>query len=231
MKALILAAGKGTRFGEITKHTPKPLIHVAGKPLIARTLDALPKEVTECHIVIEYLGEQIVAALGNSHNERSITYLPQQYPGTGGALLSAHQKLKNEDIFLVVGSDDIFGKDELGKLFGSFPSYGVTSRIPEKHQKREPLTDESGYLIGFKAIQKRKNPCLCGVGAYILSGSIFNEEFRALPNGELWIPDTIAQAGVKAKIVPIAQWLPVNDEEERLVAEQYVQANHALFTL
>jgi MurNAc alpha-1-phosphate uridylyltransferase len=66
MRALILAAGRGERMRPLTDHTPKPLLPVAGKPLIEWHLEALARAgVREIVINTAWLEDQIVAALGD----------------------------------------------------------------------------------------------------------------------------------------------------------------------
>jgi MurNAc alpha-1-phosphate uridylyltransferase len=66
MKAMILAAGRGSRMKELTDHTPKPLLTVRGKPLIEYHLEQLARAgVREFVINTGWLGEKIEAALGN----------------------------------------------------------------------------------------------------------------------------------------------------------------------
>ncbi len=65
MKAMILAAGRGTRMGAITDQVPKPLLSAAGKPLIVRHLEKLAAAGLRDVIVnLAHLGEQIEEALG-----------------------------------------------------------------------------------------------------------------------------------------------------------------------
>jgi NDP-sugar pyrophosphorylase family protein len=79
MKAVILATGRGSRMGLLTNRIPKPLLEVCGKSLIARALDALPLCITECIVNDkDYLGA--------FYGRVAITYVNQEFPGTGGAL-------------------------------------------------------------------------------------------------------------------------------------------------
>jgi MurNAc alpha-1-phosphate uridylyltransferase len=66
MKAMILAAGRGSRMREKTASCPKPLLKVQGKALIEHNLERLAKAgIKECMINISYRGEQIRQQLGD----------------------------------------------------------------------------------------------------------------------------------------------------------------------
>ncbi|HEX5392804.1 MAG TPA: nucleotidyltransferase family protein [Rhodocyclaceae bacterium] len=108
MKAMILAAGRGERMRPLTDHTPKPLLPVAGKPLIVWHLERLAaagfKEVVINHA---HLGEQIEQTLGNgSRFGLAIAYSPEP-PGaleTAGGIANA-LPLLGEAPFLVINGD------------------------------------------------------------------------------------------------------------------------------
>ncbi len=107
MKAMILAAGKGERMRPLTLHTPKPLIPVAGQPLIEYHLRALAaagfREVVINHA---WLGQQIEDHLGDgSQFGLRIVYSPEGEPlETGGGIHKALPLLGDEP-FLVVNGD------------------------------------------------------------------------------------------------------------------------------
>jgi len=107
MKAMILAAGKGERMRPLTLTTPKPLIRVAGVPLIEYHLRALAaagfREIVINHA---WLGQQIEDYLGDgSQFGVSIQYSPEGEPlETGGGIFRALALLGTEP-FLVVNGD------------------------------------------------------------------------------------------------------------------------------
>lgn len=107
MKAMILAAGKGERMRPLTLHTPKPLIPVAGVPLIEYHLRAL-KAAGFQDLVINHawLGAQIEAYLGAGERWAvSIQYSPEGEPlETGGGIQRALPLLGDEP-FVVVNGD------------------------------------------------------------------------------------------------------------------------------
>ena len=78
MKAVILAAGEGVRMRPLTLRTPKPLLQVAGRPLLEHIIYALPKDINELIVVIGYLGDQIKNFLGNEYHGLKIQYIWQK---------------------------------------------------------------------------------------------------------------------------------------------------------
>ncbi len=108
MKAMILAAGRGERMRPLTDHTPKPLLPVAGKPLIVHTIDQLVSAgFTEIIINHAHLGSQIEAKLGDGKAfGAAIVYSPEggEALETAGGIVNALHLLGN-DVFLVVNGD------------------------------------------------------------------------------------------------------------------------------
>lgn len=107
MKAMILAAGKGERMRPLTLTTPKPLVPVAGVPLIVYHLRALAAAgFSEVVINHAWLGQQIENYLGNGERYGlSLRYSPEGEPlETGGGILRALPLLGPEP-FLVVNGD------------------------------------------------------------------------------------------------------------------------------
>ncbi|MBV6285701.1 N-acetylmuramate alpha-1-phosphate uridylyltransferase MurU [Pseudomonas aegrilactucae] len=106
MKAMILAAGKGERMRPLTLHTPKPLVPVAGVPLIEYHLRALAAAgITEVVINHAWLGRQIEDHLGDGARFGvSIRYSPEGEPlETGGGIHKALPLLGDAPFVLVNG--------------------------------------------------------------------------------------------------------------------------------
>ena len=107
MRAMILAAGKGERMRPLTLTTPKPLIPVAGVPLIEYHLGALARAgFTEVVINHAWLGEKIEAHVGNGERfGLQVTYSRETQPlETGGGIFQALKYLGDEP-FVVVNGD------------------------------------------------------------------------------------------------------------------------------
>ncbi|MHA7835473.1 MAG: N-acetylmuramate alpha-1-phosphate uridylyltransferase MurU [Algiphilus sp.] len=108
MKAMILAAGRGQRLRPETDHTPKPLLPIAGEPLIAHHLRKLAAAgCREVVINTGWLGEQLPAVLGQGAAwGLHIRYSPEGWPAleTGGGIHRA-LPLLGEAPFLLVNGD------------------------------------------------------------------------------------------------------------------------------
>ena len=108
MKAMILAAGRGERMRPLTDHTPKPLLPVAGKPIIEHTIRQLVASgFNDIVINHAHLGSQIEERLGSGQQfGAKISYSPEgeQALETAGGIINALHLLGNE-VFLVINGD------------------------------------------------------------------------------------------------------------------------------
>lgn len=108
MKAMLLAAGRGERMRPLSDHVPKPLLLVAGKPLIVWHLERLAMSgVRDVVINHAHLGAQIEAALGDGTAfGLDIAYSPEPSGAleTAGGVANA-LRLLGEEPFLLISSD------------------------------------------------------------------------------------------------------------------------------
>ncbi len=109
MHAMILAAGRGERMGELTLDTPKPLLRVDGHYLIEFALDRLKRAgISDIVINVSYLGEKIKNILGNGsqYGLRIVYSTEVERLETGGGILQA-LPLLGVNPFVVMSSDII----------------------------------------------------------------------------------------------------------------------------
>ena len=103
MKAMLLAAGLGSRMGQLTNETPKPLLRIGRQSLIEHQLEKLSDSgINQIVINVSYLGDQIQSHLKTSHLDLkfSVEYKPLE---TAGGIIKALPILG--DTFLVRNSD------------------------------------------------------------------------------------------------------------------------------
>ena len=118
LRALLLAAGLGTRLRPLTLHTPKCLVPIGGEPLLGRWLRQL--EDTGCEAVIvntHYLSEKVMQFLKNWHSERmhiQVVYEPELL-GTAGTLL-ANSSFFEGASGLLIHADNLMADDLSGLL-------------------------------------------------------------------------------------------------------------------
>jgi NDP-sugar pyrophosphorylase family protein len=113
MKAMILAAGLGTRLRPLTNVMPKPLLPVGGRPLIVWNLLLLKRHgISEAVINLHHLGPMIQQALGDGERfGLRLTYSHEPVIlGTGGGIKQAEPYFNGEP-FLVLNGDTLFELD------------------------------------------------------------------------------------------------------------------------
>ncbi|QLH74702.1 MAG: NTP transferase domain-containing protein [Methanomassiliicoccales archaeon] len=113
MKALVLAAGEGTRLRPLTTNTPKPLLNVAGRPYLAHLFKALKASgVDDIVLLVGWKGGRIKEHFGNGEREGlKISYLEQKERlGTANAIGTAEGHI-DEDFICINGDVLIFEKD------------------------------------------------------------------------------------------------------------------------
>jgi MurNAc alpha-1-phosphate uridylyltransferase len=118
MKVMLLAAGRGERMRPLTDTCPKPLLPVAGRPLVAWHLERLAAAgFTDIVVNLSWLGEQIAAALGDgSRFGVRIQFSREPWPAleTGGGIFNALPLLGEEPFLLVNG--DVFTDVDFASL-------------------------------------------------------------------------------------------------------------------
>ena len=167
MKAVVLSAGMGTRMGALTAAMPKPLLPLAGEPLLAHTLRYLRANgVDWVALNLHFMPDMIPAAVGDGarfglavHYSREETLL-----GTAGTLRALAPMLRDEPDVLVLYGDLLLDQD-LGELVRAHRAHGADATLV-LHERAGSNSlvrmDEAGRITGFverpDEEERRANP-------------------------------------------------------------------------
>lgn len=210
MKAVILAAGQGTRLRPVTLTMPKPLVPVANKPLLVYAIDVLKNAgLSEIGIVIASMESPIVAALGDgSALDVKIEYIIQEEQLGLAHAIGMAQDFVGDDPFCVMLGDNIF-QDQMESLLRGFPDSEADAvialyEVPDPTRFGIAEVTE-GEIV--RVVEKPKDPpsnlAICGI--YMFRKSIFDAIGQITPSarGELEITDAIqVMVSSKAKVQP-----------------------------
>ena len=191
LKAIVLAAGDGTRFKPFTDHNPKPLLPLLGLTLIERILLAAKKAgIRDFVVVLGYKGERVRDFLGDGRRYGiRIEYVENRdwHRGNGTSLLAAESAVKDEEHFVVMMADHVFEPDLLRKALALQPRGRDSVLCVDRDlsgiadlQDATKVHTEGGFIV---QIDKRlKHFDAVDTGFFIFSHEIF-DALRAADNG------------------------------------------------
>ncbi|MEZ5896318.1 MAG: nucleotidyltransferase family protein [Parvularculaceae bacterium] len=227
-KAMVLAAGMGTRMRELTKDTPKPLIKVCEKPLIDYALDGLVKAGVQTAIVnVHYLADKIESHLTARRTPRILfSDERSQLLETGGGLKKAGPMLGKEPVFCT--NTDAIIVDNAEKS-------GFEKLVAEWDQAKMdallllvPTAVASGYdgsgdfdLSGDTLVWRRgKHAAYVFTGLQIISPTLFSDTPDGPFSTRLLWEKAMAKERLKG-VVHDGGWLHVGDPEGLAEAERF----------
>lgn len=199
MRVVILAAGEGRRLKPLTANIPKPLVSVAGKPILQWVLDELAKiENLEALIVIGHLGQMIIERFGSHYKGMHLSYTTQfSLLGTGHAVMLAHAFTKDEPFFVYLA--DTYIVDNMRKIVrGLLTKNGhalVVSRVSPLQALRSGQVVISGDRV-VEIVEKPKTIVsdIVSAGMYYFQPSIFRYLERSFKGGVLELATSIQDA-------------------------------------
>lgn len=186
MKAMVLAAGQGTRLRPATERMPKALVTVAGRPMIFYPLALLRHYgIGDIVINLHHFGDHIEALLGNG-KELGLTISYSREPrllDTGGGLLKAKSFLK-DGTFIVINTDALIDLN-LTELIAFHQQAGATATLVLRPDARADEygsmdIDASGRICRFLDSKAPRAPFgatrkLMFTGVQILGPEIFDQ--------------------------------------------------------
>lgn len=173
MKAIIPAAGIGSRLRPHTHTAPKALLHVAGKPILGHILDELLAfGIDEIVVVVGFLGDKIVEYVKKNYDIRASFITQKELNGLGWAIYITKEHIAEDPILIILG-DTIFETDLGEVLAGQFDSIGT--KIVED-PRRFGIAETDGQFITAlveKPEKPKSNQALVGI-YYIKSTDLFS---------------------------------------------------------
>jgi MurNAc alpha-1-phosphate uridylyltransferase len=225
---MVLAAGLGLRMRPLTDHMPKPLVRVAGQPLLDHVLDKLAGAgVTEAVVNVHYLPDQIIQHTATRSRPRIIISDERDVVlGTGGAVVKA-LPLLGKDPFFHVNADTMW-------IDGVRPNL---TRLAETFDPRRmdilllmaPTTSSIGYsgrgdyaMLADGALRKRREHQVVPfvyAGAAIMSPSLFT----GAPAGEFSLTKMFDRANEQERLFGLrldGVWMHVGTPDAVQAAEE-----------
>lgn len=174
MKALVLAAGVGTRVRPISNFVPKPLFPLLDRPLILWTFETLKKLSVQSAIVnLHYMGEKIREVLGSHQDGIEINYSHEpELLGTGGAIKRIKAQLKTCGNLLVINSDCVF-LDSLKGLVESHKRHSPLATLAVAEDVEQSYTpiyaNRAGVIVGIGEEALKEYQRFMFLGAHVIS--------------------------------------------------------------
>ena len=222
MQVVILAAGQGTRMRPLTDRTPKPMLPVADRPLVAHTADAaVDGGASELVLVVGYEAEAVREFFGESYRGLPVTYAVQaEQRGTADALRAARDHLDGD--FAVLNGDNLYDLASVAALLEAGPAVAAAR-----------VADPSNYGVLSTAddrvtdvVEKPDDPPtdLANAGAYVFPAAARDWlDVEASSRGEYEITDVLERVVAEFDVTPVTvdRWLDVGRPWELLAANEW----------
>jgi len=179
VKVIVPLAGKGTRLLPLTKHVPKPLIRVAGRPVMDYVMDMLDGlDVEELILITGHLKEQVEAHVRTRYRVPARFVEQTVQDGTAGAVALAEPFV--EGPVLIIFVDTLFDADL--SLINREDADGIiwAKHVEDYQRFGVVVTDDQGYMT--RIVEKPSEPIskLANIGLYYI------RDWRTLYEGVHW---------------------------------------------
>ncbi len=234
MKAIIPLAGKGTRLRPHTHHTPKPLLKVAGKPVLSYILDDLRAiAVDEVVFIVGYLRERIREWVAAEYPDLRARYVLQEVQdGTAGAVALAEPWVDDE--ILIVFADAILEVDLslLSELDEDVAGVIWAKEVEDYQRFGVIVTRPDGSME--RIVEKPAEPVsmLANIGLYYVRDHelLFEGIHRTLasapgPSGEFYLTDAfqyMVDRGARIVTAPVEGWWDAGKPETLLESNAHL---------
>lgn len=234
MKAVILAAGMGTRLQPHIGNNQKTMLKYSQKPLLQRTVEVLRERgFEEIVLVVNFMKEQIMEFFGDGSSLGvRIEYVVQQSPrgGTADAVRCVRDKI-TEDRFLLIYGDNVFDAKILDEMLRKLNHFnGILCGKQVENPNKFGIMQVDGFHVK-RIIEKPEVPPsnLALTGLFILPREIFSaiDRTELSPRGEYELTESIQiliDEGLDfGFIIAEGFWIDPRDKEEIKIADVFLQ--------
>jgi bifunctional UDP-N-acetylglucosamine pyrophosphorylase/glucosamine-1-phosphate N-acetyltransferase len=222
MQTVILAAGEGTRMRPLTETTPKPMLPVADRPLVAHTADAAVEAgADELVVVVGYEAATVRDFFGDSYRGVPVTFARQESQrGTADAVRAARPHLDGP--FAVLNGDNLYDAGAIATLFERAPALAaITVDDPTSYGV---LSTDGDRVTGV--IEKPDDPpsTRANAGAYAFPAAAADWlDVEESARGEYELTDVLARVieNFAVSAVGLDRWLDVGRPWELLEANEW----------
>ena len=225
-KAVILAAGRGTRMRELTAKLPKPMIEVRGKPVLQHIVEGLRDAgIRDCLIVVGYRADAVQDFFdGGSRYNIAIQYKTQTVQDGTGRVVELARDFVNDHAFILAYGDILVAPANYKRLVDlrdDVEAMLTVTRGEDVSKGGAVFLNEEMDLVDLREKPKPGEPTSpwYNSGLYAFRPSIFDftAKLKPSPRGEYELTDAIrdlAQSGKKVKALELTgEWADVRDPE------------------
>ncbi len=222
MQAIVLAAGEGTRMRPLTHSTPKPMLPVGDRPLVAHTASgAIEAGADELVFVVGYEADTVRSYFGDRYQGVPVSYAVQdEQLGTAHAVRCAREFIDGP--FVVLNGDDLYDQASLNELFDGGPAIGSIEVDNPSNYGVLSLNGETVTEVIEKPAEPPSN--LVNAGAYKFPATARDElDVEMSERGEYELTDVL-DAVIDThdiRAVVLDRWLGVGRPWELLAANEW----------
>jgi mannose-1-phosphate guanylyltransferase len=226
MRAMVMAAGLGTRLRPLTDHLPKPMVPVANRPVLEHLFRRLVRSGVDGAIVnLHYHADAIRSYFGDgTHLGLPIEYsFEGELMGTAGGTKRCERYLTAEDdCFLVTSADGLHDVDVAALVAHHRQRDAVATlavkQVPETEQFGVVVTDDDGRVVAFQEKPKREEARsnLANLGIYVFDRSVLDRipEETFYDFGRQVLPELVRDGLPMTVYETDAYWSDVGSVEE-----------------
>ena len=229
-KAMIMAAGVGSRLNPVTLSIPKPLVTVANIPIMDILFKNMKKhEITDVIANTYYMADKIISRYENNKSGINFSYIKEEtLSGTAGGLKKCQHFFKDGENFFVLSADGVFDVD-LTAVFNQHIKNNTIATIVVKEIPKNQVEhfgvvvmNENGFVTEFQekpSIEEAKSN-LINTGIYVFNYKIFDY----IPENEFYdfaknvFPKLLEEKQISA-VKTNAYWSDIG------TIEQYIESN------